>query len=377
MGAAFEIVVVGCGGGPDETNLSSYLLKAADAFWQDGIVSLEAGSGVGTLQRLLSSNPRLFQGEDTEDAAQGPAITAAQVYSYISDYLITHTHNDHICSLVLSGGSHSGVRKRIRALPCVVDNLQETVFNDKLWPSLASFNEVSDDAHKYLYKPLQHNGEHVEIGHGLSARAMPISHGCTSAGKLYESTAFFVRNDVAEKEFLFFGDVEPDSVSQKPQTRAVWRTAARLIPDELDTIFLECSYRASRPMSALFGHLSPPHVAAELRTLAHEVVEAKQRRASDASFRSAASHNGTNGDSDGSSRPRKRPKVVAAAGDGELTGALRGVRVYIIHCKEQVSLDDDRPTPDAIAEEIRQHLLSGPDLGVEIVAVRQGMRLVF
>lgn len=308
-----------------------------------------------------------------------------------SDYLITHTHNDHISSLVLGGGSHSGVRKRIRALPSVVDNLQHTVFNDKLWPSLASFDEISDDVHKYLYKPyvfpkrmagrvkpftsMESNGDYTRIGHGLSARAMPISHGCTPTGDLYESTAFFVRNESAQKEFLFLGDVEPDSISKKPQTRAVWRAAGHLIPDTLDTVFLECSYRASRPISTLYGHLSPPHFVAELRALAHEVVEARQRRASDASFRSAVSQNGSNSDSDGSSRPRKRPKVVGTAGDGELTGALSGVRVYIIHCKEQESLGGSQTTPDALAEEIRQELLAGPNMGVEVVAVHQGLRL--
>jgi hypothetical protein len=56
---SFDLVVVGAGGGPDETNLSasvprsppfpltdlpiSYLLKPHDTNWDDGILALEAG----------------------------------------------------------------------------------------------------------------------------------------------------------------------------------------------------------------------------------------------------------------------------------------------------------------------------------------------
>lgn len=41
---AFEMVVVGSGGGPDETNLSGYLLKPRNASWRDGIIALEGGA---------------------------------------------------------------------------------------------------------------------------------------------------------------------------------------------------------------------------------------------------------------------------------------------------------------------------------------------
>ena len=41
---AFEMLIVGSGGGPDQTNLSHYLVKPKDASWRDGILSLEGGS---------------------------------------------------------------------------------------------------------------------------------------------------------------------------------------------------------------------------------------------------------------------------------------------------------------------------------------------
>ena len=53
----------------------------------------------------------------------------------------------------------------------------------------------------------------------------------------YESTAFFIRHDPSEQEFLFFGDVEPDSLAETPQTINVWRAAAPKIPEKLSYIY--------------------------------------------------------------------------------------------------------------------------------------------
>jgi len=87
----FDLVVVGSGGGPFETNLSSfvpchfvlgnlwfirtvnrYLLKPCEVPWTDGIIALEAGSGIGTLYQLINRNATLFDG-----------LSAHQVYSLI------------------------------------------------------------------------------------------------------------------------------------------------------------------------------------------------------------------------------------------------------------------------------------------------------
>lgn len=41
---AFEIVVLGSGGGPLETDCSGYLLKPIHAKWEDGAIGLEGGT---------------------------------------------------------------------------------------------------------------------------------------------------------------------------------------------------------------------------------------------------------------------------------------------------------------------------------------------
>lgn len=161
---------------------------------------------------------------------------------------------------------------------------------------------------------------------------MPLSHGQSflNPKHAYQSSAFFVRNDITRREFLFLGDVEPDSVSLKPQTIAVWKAAAPLIPHELDSIFLECSWTSERDDASLYGHLSPKHVITEMTALAAEVTAVSRRT--------------------------KRP--------------LRGLKLYIMHCK--AAINDESDTAILIVSQL-QKLVYERKLGLEVIPVVQGM----
>lgn len=209
------------------------------------------------------------------------------------------------------------------------------------------------------------------MGTGISARVMPVSHGQCAQSKrgTYESSAWFIRNDATYREFLFFGDVEPDTISLNPRTSAVWRAAApKIRAGRLDTIFLECSYQSNRPTSQLFGHLSPPHVLNELRSLATELVLANQptkpkpkRSCWYSFFWSLFGY--------------RTSEPVRTLPDNELQGALKGLRLIVTHCK---ATTDDFPEgqtiADAISSEIRD-LVDAAGLGISIVAAKQGMKL--
>lgn len=155
----------------------SYVLKLHRAAWSDGIVSLDAGepdpeykrvcsiahrhpagSGIGTLRHLLAANPALFG---------APGCTPVEVLSWIRcgtqppsslphlltpasrSYLITHAHMDHINGLILAAGSLSGCTRRIHAVHQTLNDI-ESVFSDRLWPNLATWN-TDDDAAALLY----------------------------------------------------------------------------------------------------------------------------------------------------------------------------------------------------------------------------------
>jgi cAMP phosphodiesterase len=168
------------------------------------------------------------------------------------------------------------------------------------------------------------------------------------------STAFFVRHDLTEKEFLFFGDVEPDALSLNPMNLSVWRTAAPKIPHALSAIFIECSWPSERSDDMLYGHLSPPHLLDELLVLATEVWKVRKTQSSGHSLRQRMK---------GKSLSNPPPTSE------ELRGILDGLSVYIIHCKSD--LTSERPARKVIEKQIKE-LMQEKGLGANILAVEQG-----
>ncbi|KIK40773.1 hypothetical protein CY34DRAFT_806889 [Suillus luteus UH-Slu-Lm8-n1] len=335
------MVVVGSGGGPDETNLSGYLLKPRNASWRDGIIALEGGSGVGALGHILRRDPYIFSERSTDTP-----VDPITVYSNIKCFLVTHAHLDHISSLVMTAGSLHGGKKRIYGSLDALRDL-ETVFSGRVWPKLASYDETIPYVF-LVYHALYADSQYQTIFPNISVRLMTINHGKGLAG-VYDGACYFIRHDPTNREFIFFGDVEADSMCAEPRNIAVWQAAAPKIPHDISTIFIECSYQTGRPAEQLWGHLSPEYLVQELIALATEVFYARQGRGS---------------------RSRRGQKLPAEA----LYGALRGVQVYITHCKEHFTTQ--RPISHVIGEQCRA-LLAPHGLGVELLTAEQGMKIVF
>ncbi|KAF8644150.1 hypothetical protein AX16_008677 [Volvariella volvacea WC 439] len=360
MPPVFNLVVLGSGGGPDETNLSAYLLKTADSAWEDGIVALEAGSGQGALARLLRDNPKLFHESSNTDSSDNNSsnYTAAQIYSFIRAFLISHAHLDHISGLVLSAGSLSGPRRRVYGASCTLKDL-ECVFSDRIWPNLASWNE-SDESYKLLYTALPLNN-YVKLHPGISVRLMPVSHGHDSLGN-HESAAFFIRHDASSREFLFFGDVEPDTLSAKPQNSKVWRETAPKIPAILSTIFIECSWSSGRKDNMLYGHLTPEHLVDELCVLAAEVVMHRKGIATTSKHARL-----------GPFRKKQKTNPIPLE---DLRGALAGVRIVVIHCKDNGGEHaPNNPIREIIAGQV-EALIRDKGLGAGVICAEPGMNIV-
>ncbi|OCF38678.1 hypothetical protein I317_07529 [Kwoniella heveanensis CBS 569] len=103
----FEIVVLGSGGGPLETDCSGYLVKAAKSSWEDGVLALEGGSGLGALASILEHKTPsvLFPKLEFPKTHNTALLQAAHVFSLLACYLITHAHLDHVGSLIMLSGS--------------------------------------------------------------------------------------------------------------------------------------------------------------------------------------------------------------------------------------------------------------------------------
>lgn len=190
---------------------------------------------------------------------------------------------------------------------------------------------------------------------------MSISHGSNPVP--YQSTAFFIRHDLNKKEFLFFGDVEPDSLATNPQTHLIWHVAAPKFPDSLNTIFIECSWPSERSDDMLYGHLSPEHLVQELTNFAIEVALCKASRA-----RKTASA------SEVSSSPIRKKQRLVKPGSLDLRGVLSGLNVYVIHCKEDMESKYDHPMHKVITEQVSR-LMERKGLGATVLAAEQGTRI--
>ena len=248
----------------------------------------------------------------------------------IPTYLISHPHLDHVSGLAINTASfqHTASRKLIAGLPSTVEAIKEHIFNDIMWPNLS---DEDGGVGLVSYQRLQEGGSvavgfgegegYIEVCDGLTVKCLSISHGKCSQnhthrgnypnaaehsqhystsrrgsrtstppamshdrnygyhgkrGCIIDSTAFFLRDEHTGKEVLIFGDVEPDSISLSPRTVHVWSDAApKIASGTLTGILIECSYDDSQPNKALFGHLNPKHLIAELQVLAEKVAALK------------------------------------------------------------------------------------------------------
>jgi len=207
---------------------------------------------------------------------------------------------------------------------------------------------------------------YLDLNRDISVSSMPVTHGLTKTGSVYESAVYFLRNNATERELLFFGDVEPDSISSKPQTINVWKAAAPKIPHTLASIFIECSWTSDRPDNLLFGHLNPVHLVDELVGLALEVYKVKNNLQS--TFVVVAE-----GKTGPDTRARKKKKLNPIPLES-LRGMLDGVTVYIMHCKSDLGGQYDGPISEVIGAEVRA-LAEKKGLGAEIVVLEQGTRI--
>ncbi|KAG0146977.1 hypothetical protein CROQUDRAFT_62192 [Cronartium quercuum f. sp. fusiforme G11] len=380
---AFDLIVIGSGGGPFEDNLSSYFLKSKRQRWKDGFTALEAGSGFGALTRLLDT-PSTLNGHEhgpfwdfdlptcttptdassmSTPSSAGSCPTypnsrlAGTIYSSLTSFCITHAHLDHIAALVLTAGALAHTPKTVWASPETVESLL-TVFAGGLWPHLADRT-----GNLPLWLRNLDLGLHtpVTICPSLTLQAWPIAHGlitdsgytCASVTNspplnirmvqnqtVYHSTAFFITDEPTDQTFLFFGDLGPDSVTGVNLNQNVWKHAfPKFLAGKLKTIFIECSYDSSRSSKLLYGHLSPPYLFEELNYFANLI-------------------------------------------DTTSSGQLTGLNVVLIHVKDEAKPLDPTQAPEApvrkrILDEILELEATKFKLGCRFVMVEQGERLEF
>ncbi|KAF8439534.1 cAMP phosphodiesterases class-II-domain-containing protein [Terfezia claveryi] len=364
----------GSGGGPSEDNVSGHILKSAGQPWKENsLLAVDAGVHLSGIINILEDH-KDSNTQSSQDRAisicpfseahlpfKSSRANAGHIFrELVSAFLITHSHLDHISGLAIATAALKNVKKckRIAALPHTITALRKHIFNDFIWPNLSD-EDGGVGLVSYLRLP-EAASEYIWVAEGLSVQAWPVSHGhCmrkhnhrgSNAGLrasisslqgaqtpaiceqpcVFDSTTYFIRDEITLGEVLMWGDVEPDSISLSPRNFEVWAVAAKKVYEgKLRAVFIECSFDNTQADACLYGHLNPRHLYEELTTLAKQVVLLREETAQDALLQREASTDIEMDTEWKSSRKRKR--MNAGWSDGQRNPGRRwgdGPRVIL------------------------------------------------
>lgn len=246
----FTAVVLGSGGGLDESDLTSLLVAPLG---RPERVALDAGSIYSGLSRAAA------RGAFGKPASPGgaPVPAGALLQEGIKAYLISHPHLDHVAGLAMVAPDDS--RKAILGLATTVEALRAHLFSGALWPNFT--DEGAGAIGRYHLVRLAPGARTPVPDTPLFVEAFPLSHSALT------STAFLL--EAGDAYLLYLGDTGPDAVEGQGRLAALWaRVAPLLRAGSLRALVLECSYPDPRPDGLLFGHLTPRWIGRELDALA-------------------------------------------------------------------------------------------------------------
>ncbi|KND87983.1 putative 3',5'-cyclic-nucleotide phosphodiesterase [Tolypocladium ophioglossoides CBS 100239] len=198
-GPALQVIVLGSGGGPQESNVTAFLVRSVSQAWSKGsIVAVDAGVHLSAITRLIhealpSPPPASLPYTLTTGPFAGlslphscPAANAAHVSRNLVDtFLITHPHLDHISGFVINTAGLPGTRpKKLAGLPSTIQAFKSHIFNNVIWPNLSDEN---NGAGLLTYLRLVEGGSpafgdgegkgYLEVCDGLLVKTWSVSHG--------------------------------------------------------------------------------------------------------------------------------------------------------------------------------------------------------
>ncbi|KAK5130495.1 hypothetical protein LTR08_001975 [Meristemomyces frigidus] len=247
--AALQVICLGASGGPCEENVTGFLVRSLESNWARGsLLAVDAGSHLAPIIRILERDfpsvsvdqPRIgsnvsyvpysngartpglstdltraslspSSSSDTDEPFKPEPILLSSgpfaglrlpnasaranglhiLRAYISTYLITHPHLDHLSGFAINTAAfHATSRpKTLAALPSTVDAVKEHIFNDVIWPNLT---DEDGGVGFVTFQRLKEGGDamvgagegqgYIDVVDGLGVRAFKVSHGlCTKS----------------------------------------------------------------------------------------------------------------------------------------------------------------------------------------------------
>ncbi len=191
----------------------------------------------------IGHNPPGFLVNDVMmlDAGTITGALSIEAQSKITDILISHTHLDHIKSLLFLADNVIGRIKKpvnIRAIPEVIDAIRKHLMNNIIWPDFTKIPMVKNPKRAVLtYAPMPVN-EPVTIA-GMKVKAIPMNHPVPAVG--------FLVSD-ARSAILYTADTGSNE--------SIWREASRA--KNLKAIIVDTSFPDEfEKLASDSGHFTP------------------------------------------------------------------------------------------------------------------------
>lgn len=240
---ALQVICLGSSGGPSEENVSGFLVRSLASQWsKNSMLAVDAGSHLAPIINILerdfpsisvdqsrssSNGGNISNGGARCSAANGQESSTVPVESreltkpepkvltsgpfaglkfpnesaranalhvlrtYISTYLITHPHLDHLSGFAINTAAFAATSKpkTLAALPSTVNAIKTHIFNDVIWPNLS---DEDGGVGFVTFRRLKEGGDvmvgegegrgYIEVCDGLGTRAFKVSHGlCTKS----------------------------------------------------------------------------------------------------------------------------------------------------------------------------------------------------
>jgi len=179
------------------------------------------------------------------DAGTITAALSIEAQSRITDVLISHTHLDHIKSLLFLADNIIGRTKKpvnVRAIPKVLDAIRKHLMNDIIWPDFTKIPTPKNPVLAYAPMPL---GKPVSIA-GLKVKAIPMNHPVPAVG--------FLVSD-GRTSILYTADTGPNE--------GIWKEAAKA--KNLTAIIVDTSFpNVLDNIARLSGHFTPAQLHQDL-----------------------------------------------------------------------------------------------------------------
>lgn len=184
------------------------------------------------------------------DAGAAASVLSLKEQARLEYILITHTHLDHIKDLMFIADNLAQDNADLNTInvvapPQVIHNLQDHLFNDKIWPDFTVLPDAVRPAVSFIEVAPY---EEFRAGN-ISARAVPVNHPGGAVGYIIEQDG---------RSIVYTGDTGP--------TERIWQEANKV--EDLRAVFVEASFpNEMQRLADVSMHLTPRRLAAELEKM--------------------------------------------------------------------------------------------------------------